>query len=246
MPSETVTAKANSPAEKPQTSPDAAGSTSKETPVTFTKEQVDKSVRDAKAEWFRQSKKDVDEAVTKAREEQAVSLKEHAARISELEAELDEAVSGDADKSEILKIKRELRSEQTKIKADRETLTQTQAERDKEWADHQTEIQAARSEAFALIAWDVADEYDGSDAVKLKTICERAKNLTEEFAREMAATLWTKKTEVKKPLVEGTPDPGGTGGGANTWESIRDAYSKNPNDPTIKAQYMEARRKRGI
>ena len=250
MPSETTTAQANSPAEKPQTSPVAAGSTSKDTPTTFTKEQVDKSVRDALAEAGRKHKVEVEAAVVKEREAQATSLKESVARIADLEAELDEAVSGDADKSEILKIKRQLRNEiavkEQAVANKEKALAETQAQREQEWQAHEAEIQAARSEAFAITAWDIADEYEGGDAVKLKAICERSKNLTEEFAREMASTLWVKKSEVKKALVEGTPDSGGTAGGSNSWESIRDAYSANPNDPTVKAQYMEARRKRGI
>jgi hypothetical protein len=246
MPSETTTAQPNSPSEKTQTSEVTKGSTSIETPVTFTKEQVEKSVRDALAEAGRKHKADVEAAVTKAQESQKATIEEHLSRITELEADLDELAKEDGDKTEILKLKRELRSEKDSLSKDRKTYQTEKEAHDKEWQEHETEIQEARSERFALVAWDIADEFEGGDAVKLKTICERSKILTEEFAREMAATLWTKKSEVKKPLVVGTPDPGGTAGGANTWESIRDAYSATPNDPAIRAQYLEARRKRGI
>ena len=248
---ETGTTQTNSPPATAQASSDAVGSTSPETtPITFTKDQVDqekqKAVRDALAEAGRKHKAEVETAVTKAREIQQATIQEHVERIAQLEADLEQLAGDDADKSEILKLKRELRSEKDTLKTERQTLAEQKEAHDKEWTERQAELAAARSENFAVVAWDVADQYDGGDAVKLRAICERAGNLTESFAREMAATLWVKKTDIKKPLVEGTPDRGGTAGGANTWESIRDAYSANPNDPAIKAAYMDARRKRGI
>jgi hypothetical protein len=247
MPSETTTAQPHSPAEKPQTPVEKEGSTSQA--ETFTKDQVDelrqKAVREALAEAGRRHKTELESAVTKAQETQAATIKEHVNRIAELEDDLDKLAGEDADKTEILKLKRELRAEKDALRKDRDSYKAEKESHDKEWEEHQTEIKEAKSEKFALTAWDIADEYDGGDAVKLKDICEDAGQLTEEFARKMAGRLWTKKSEVKKPLVEGKPDAGGTQGGSNSWESIRDAYTANPNDPAIRAQYMEARRKRG-
>ena len=245
--SETPTVEANSPAEKPQTSPEAEGSTS---PETFTKAQVEelskKAVRDALAEAGRQHKAERETAVAKALENQAATINEHVERIKELEADLDQLAENDGDKSDILKLKRELRSEKDKLSTERRSYETEKEQHEREWQERQAEIATARSEAFALTAWDIADEYDGGDAVKLKDICEDAGQLTEEFARKMANRLWAKKSEKKpEPLVEGKPDAGGTQGGANSWENIRDAYIATPNDPQVKAQYLEARRKRG-
>jgi hypothetical protein len=247
MPSETTTAQPNSPAAKPQTSEVTKGSTS---PETFTKEQVDelqkKAVRDALAEAGRQHKTERESAVAKALENQAATIKEHVDRIKELEADLDVLSKDDTDKSEVLKLKREIRAEKDSLAKDRDSFKTEKESHDKEWQDNIETIKLAKSESFALTAWDIADEYEGGNAVQLKEICEDAEKLTEEFARKTAARLWVKKTEVKKPLVEGKPDNGGTQGGASSWETIRDAYSANPNDPVIKAQYLDARRKRGI
>jgi hypothetical protein len=254
MSSETITTTENSPAVKPQTSTEVTGSTSES--ETYTKSQVEelskKAVRDALAEAGRKHKTEIESAITKAQETQTATIKEHVDRIAALEADLDEMAKDDADKTDVLKLKRELRAEKDSLKKDRDSYKQEKESHDKVWEEHQTTIKEAQSEKFALTAWDIADEFEGGDAVKLKDICEDAGQLTEEFARKMAGRLWTKKTEIKKPLVDGKPDPGGTQGGANSWESIRDAWIKNQQehptnpDPVLTAQYEEARRKRGI
>lgn len=57
----------------------------------------------------------------------------------------------------------------------------------------------------------------------------------------------TKKDEAEKKAKLGTRDSStSTGGGQGNWESIRDAFNKNPTDPLISRTYLEARRARGI
>lgn len=57
----------------------------------------------------------------------------------------------------------------------------------------------------------------------------------------------TKKEEAEKKARQGMRDTAtSTGGGQADWVSIRDAFNKNPTDPTIRTTYLEARRARGI
>ena len=56
-----------------------------------------------------------------------------------------------------------------------------------------------------------------------------------------------KKEEAEKRAKSGTRDTStSTGGAQGSYEVIRDAWIKNPNDPGTRAAYLEARRARGV
>jgi hypothetical protein len=218
---------------------------------TYTQDEVDKLL----SERHRGLNKQID-SLTKERDtlktevtKRESEIQEHSTKIKALESDIDELNESSPDSAEMTKLKRQLRNEvaeREKAIKDKESALKAEREtHEKEWEEKSERLKKMELEEFSITAWDVADLYTGGDAIKLKTLCERAGNLTEDFAKQIAETLWTKKSETRKPLVEGTPDAGGTQGSGNSWESIRDAYIKTPNDPRVHAAYMKARRDRG-
>ena len=214
---------------------------------TFTQEQVDKLLGEV------QGKKDKTIAsLTKERDtlksqlEEVTTQAQQATELrKELEKDLDAAVSDNSDQSEILKLKRELRTavvaEKDAIRKKEKELIDQKESHDKEWESRQSEITLARSENLAIIAWDIAEEYQGGNAEVLKGLCEDAGQLTEEFARKSAARLWPKKTEIPNPLTEGKPDPGGTSGGADEYKIAREEFIKDNFNPEKRNRWLIAK-----
>ncbi len=239
---ETNTSTQDAPQTTGQSSDAQDGSTSTQ---TFTEEQeklVQKRLSDALAEQGREQKTKLDAAVAQAREAERASFKETQDRVAALEQKLDALEKAGGDDAVISQLIKDTRKELDEAKSERENLRKEKEAHDAEWQKKQEKIQAA----FEIELWEIAEKYEGGDANRLKMACEKRDITEAEGARELADIFWTKKSsEESKSLTNGNPDSGGTSGGQKTWESIRDAYIQNPNDPKIKSDYMEARRKRG-
>lgn len=248
---ETKEAVKDSPQVTGQTPEAPKGITSPQPITTYTEEQVKerekKSISDALAEQGRKHKIDLDNAITKERASLAEHLKETKDKIAQLESELDEMSQDDPDKKNLVRKIRALEETETSLKADRKVLDDDKAAHEAEKTSYQEEIARARATNFEIDVWNVAEEFDGGDAVKLKNACDKAKITTLEGARDLASALWTKKTERKsEPLTSGPPDSGVTSGGSHDWKAIMEEYNKNPTDPQVKEAYLKARRQRGF
>lgn len=217
---------------------------------TYTQDEVDKML----SERHRGLNKQID-TLTKERDTLKIevtkkesAIQEHSTKIKALEADIDELNESNPDSADLTKLKRQLRNEiaerEKAIKDKEETLKSEKESHEAEWKEHEAIINEAKLEKFAITAWDVADQYTGGDAVRLKAICEKSGNLTEDFAKQMAETLWVKKSETKKPLVEGTPDAGGTQGGKDALSIARDAWLKDSFNPSKREAYYSLKNQR--
>ena len=197
-----------------------AGSTSKETPKTYTEQDVLKMVSDRLATAGREAKVLETRKAELERREQEIAQW----RTRKEEEEL-EVARGDPDKLNSYQEKKRLRDE-------KEELSKQRREWEQEKLAHEVEIEEARATKREIDIFDIAQEYEGGDAVKLKKLCDTAKITSKEQIREAANTIWEKKG--KQP--EGTPKPkhdsGMTIGGTKDLEGLsrkelyEQAYSK--------------------
>jgi len=91
-------------------------------------------------------------------------------------------------------------------------------------------------------AFEIAEEFQGGDATRLKELAEVMGKSSKEDIRKIAGALWTSKAPAETELKL---DSGLTIGGLSE-ETIRKNYRDNPDDPKAKADYFAWRRKKGI
>ncbi len=248
---ESNTAVKDSPQTTGQTPETPKASTSTQPITTYTEEQVKerekKAISDALAEQGRKHKIELETAITKERASLADHLKETKDKIAQLEIDLDEMSQDDPDKKNLVRKIRALEEAEGSLKAERKTLDDAKTAHEAEKTSYQEEIARAKATNFEIDVWNVAEDFEGGDAVKLKNACDKAKIITIEGARDLASVLWTKKSEKNpEPLTSGPPDSGATSGGSHDWKAIMEEYNKKPNDPQVKEAYLKARRQRGI
>lgn len=242
---ETTESKKGTPPVTGQSSEGKGGSTSQETPETYTKEQTQKLVSDALAEQGRKHKAELDPIVTERDtlkvqiQTKDIAIEDIGNEIKKLQTEIDELAGDDPEKKNLVKKARELREQEQKLKTERTTL-------DADKQVHQEQITLATNTLREISIWEISAEYEGSDPVKLKALCDKGKVTSEEDIREFADTLWTKKpvTPAKSVTPPIKADSGTTIGGSENWEDVRAAYIKNPNNPAIYKRYMEMRKER--
>ena len=201
-------------AEKPATLPQ---------PQTFTQEDVDKAVRDARSAAladvgrFQKESANAMKAALGAQERVNQMVKEEEAR------ELEEA-RGDPDRlsivqerqkrraieSELGKVRLELQEKDTVLQHLQSETTETQRSRLVEQTANRFRVDVARLAKLARYT-------DGS----IEAI--------EDLAKELTA----------KPVL--IPDSGGAIGGTGAWEEVRNAYIKDPRNPEVKRRYLEMR-----
>ncbi len=151
------------------------------------------------------------------------NLTETKGRIEDLEADLTQAIEGNADLTEINKIKRSLRDAkvqaETDLKAKRDAIEAEKkaltAERE-QWATTVAEAQAMK---FEVDVFEVAEEHEGLTSERLKALCEKTGKTTRAEIEDLADTLWVKKegTTLKTSLKG---DSGITTGGGVNWASL--------------------------
>ena len=175
----------------------------------------------------------------KDKDDLTVLFKETKLANDKLTLQIDELASENPDKFNVVKKGRELDEQEQKIKQERQTL-------DAEKQSHQESIKLANETLREIAIWDIVEEFENGDAVKLKTLADTL-NAKNEDLRKIAETLWQPKQ--KKEAIPSMPelklDSGITSGGLSE-ETIRENYRKNPVDPKARADYLAWRRKKGI
>lgn len=197
-------------------------SNSKDTPNITLKEH-EKGIEDAIAQYGDRVKQEKIDPITKERdtfkaqaEEATTTLEETKGRITDLEADLEQAIGEDVDQLDIQKIKKDLRTEREnakkEAKAERDAISELrktlESERE-EWAGTVAEAQTFKFDGELA---RLVDDYDGdvtANFTKLKTACDKAGVKTKEGAEAIAETFLTKKVEEPELL----DDPGVTSGG---------------------------------
>jgi len=208
--------------------------TSDKTSGTFTKDTQDKAVQDALSAAGRDAKSisdkaaEAEEILTNAKKSQADIKAERDQWQKDREEAEQEAVKDDPEALKSLKVR------------------QAQARKESEQSDRQRE-QDARDETLkereeqtrVIKRTQLAAEIAVEKGVDVGTILELAKNDSREAMEAVAAILPPKVD--KKPLKS---DDGTTLGGGASWEEIRAAYIKNPNNPAVYKRYIEAKAER--
>ncbi len=216
IPGETTVVEQGTPLETGQSSDGKDGSTSQQTPGTFTKEQVRKLVSDALTEQGRKHKAEV-EPIVKERDTLKAQiqskdddLKDIATERENLQTQLDELASGDPEKFNILKKDKELRERERELKTGKQAL-------EAEKATHGEQVKLATDTLREISIWEITGEYEAGDPVKLKDLCDTLGTTSEEQIRKAADILWTKKqTESETPEIPPViPYSGKTDGGAD-------------------------------
>jgi len=169
---------------------------------TYTEQDVQKMVSDRLAAAGREAKALETRKAELERKEQEIA--QWRARKEEEELE---AARGDPDKLNSYQEKKRLRDE-------REELTKQRREWEQEKLSHEVEIEEARATKREIDIFDIAQEYEGGDAVKLKKLCDTFKATSKEQIREAAENLWEKKgkqTTQQKVKHDSGMTIGGTG-----------------------------------
>ena len=121
--------------------------------------------------------------------------------------------------------KKALRDREATFKKERLTF-------EKEKLEHQIEIEGARKMQLEIDVFDIAKEYEGGDAAKLKSVCETFDAKTKEQIRKVAGTFWPKATATGKDTTsQKGRDSGVTQGG--TGEKTQE-QSLDERYPTMK------------
>lgn len=225
------------PTPKGQDLPKGAESNSKETPKHYTESEYKKGIEDAIAQYGDRIKKDKLDPITRERDtfkaqvEQVKkeataaldTLKETQDEINSLKEDIESLSETNPDSAELIKLKKELRAAELQVKKDykakeealEELKRTTQAERE-QWAAVVSEAQAMK---LAVDTFEVAEDFEGGDSEKLKSLCEdrieiSGKPMSREDVEKLASRLWNKKskeTEPKEPDI--LNDSGLTSGG---------------------------------
>lgn len=199
-----------SQAQKSTASKVKEGSTSQEQATkTFTEAEAQKMVSDRLAQAGRT-------ATALEKREAAVKEAETAWRAKQDEdqrrrdEEEEEKARDNPDLLSTYQLKRKNRDEAVR-------LAQERADFEKERQSHQEEIESAAEIRREIDIFDISQEYEGADPMKLKTLCETFKTTSKEQIRQAADTIWAKKaagTNEAAKIPRG--DSGRTIGGENT------------------------------
>ncbi len=215
-------------AEKQDSSEGAQGTSEKQEPKllpeTEVEARVQKLVSDRLAQAGRDAKAlEMREAAIRKREEDWQKQQEEEQRRRD-EAE-EEAARNDPDKMSDFKKRVQLREKEAVIaKRERELEQSTLA--------HQAELESAAEIQREITIWDISQEYEGADPMKLKTLCETFKATSKEQIRQAADTLWAKKasgnsTAVKIPKGDSGKTIGGTSlNGLSPAELLKEVQKK--------------------
>lgn len=185
----TPSAKEAPPSGKEKTTP-------KETPQTYTEDQVDKTVQAALTKAGRVAKTLEQREIDIKAHEDAVTAKQEALDAAELER-----VKEDPDALAAYKDKKARKKE-------RDDLAQERAQLERDKAEHAAEIQAAREAQKEITIWQVASAKN-IDPMRLKTLSDKfsieGKEKLEELADEIGSGKTDKQIDVDSGMTTGSP-----------------------------------------
>jgi len=217
----TEEARQGTPQATGQPSAGGTGSTPTGTPRTYTEIEAQKMVSDALAVKGREHKTALD-AITKERDTfktQVEGINTELASLKESSGELEQAIEqlsgNDPEKKKLVALLKE-NSETAR------TLKAAKLELEADKLTHAEEIKMAKDTILETDAWDIASEYEGGDATKLKALAIKAKTTSKEDIAEIAATIWTKKASAEKTsMLSGAPDSGATSGDGIDYDKLK-------------------------
>lgn len=191
--------KGSSPAESGTPGSEGKESPEKEPQKLYTQADLDAMVHAAKSEAGRKAKE-----VERERDNLKTQLSAKEGEIEDIQFEretlqkqIEDLSSDDPKKFDLIQKDKQLRDEQRSLKAGKQAL-----EADKQ--AHQEDIRIATETMREINIWDVASEYEGGDAVRLKALADTMEKNSLEEIRGVAEILW--KPKGTKPKGE---EPGG-------------------------------------
>lgn len=201
------------------------------TPKTYTEDELVKRVSDSLAEAGRKHKLDIASILKerdtfkseasqakKEAENATATLNDTKAGIEALESDLATLSETNPDSADIIKLKKEIRTEKSKLaseaRAEKEALAELRKTLEKERDDFAGEISEARTMKFEVDVVEVAKEFEGGDVARLKTLCEKAGKLKRSEVEDIAAVLWAKKGAKAEDAIVLKTDSGVTNGGS--------------------------------
>jgi len=178
----------------------------------YTQAELDAMLHAAKSEAGRKAKeieqeRDTLKSQLSAKEQEIEDIQSERDSVRQ---QIEELTADDPKKFDLIKRDKELRDEQRQLRAEKQAL-------EAEKQAHAETIRIASETMREITIWDVASEYEGGDAVRLKALADTVEATTEEKIREVANILWKPKgeTERKEPEKETLkPYSGYTEGGA--------------------------------
>jgi len=200
---------------------------------TYTEEEIEeikaKAAQDARVAAGRDAKSlETREAALNAREE---AIKAEEAKIDEIRRQRDAAeladARGDPDKMAAYQAKKNREQEDTDLKAQRGAIKKEREALDRDKAEHEAEIKAARETQLEIEIWKIA-KAEGVDPVELKDTMEDLKLTTVEQAKGLAKRL-NKKPGDEAVEKKSTHDSLLTSGSKGTQEgkTARQIYADN-------------------
>ena len=241
-----------------QTSSGTAGSTSP-TPKTYTEAEHKKGISDALAEVGRKHKTEIEPIIRerdtfKSQAEQANNAVKEAtataemtqSKLTELEGDLETLSDENATAAELAKIRKRIDATEIQLRKDLKVkqdsldeLTKSATKEREQWASTVAEYQAAQ---FEVDLFEVAETFEGGDAQRLKTLCEKTGKKSREDITDLASVLWTKKAENKEPALINDSSVTNGGGGRSKTDIQRDYASSKIN----MGQYIKEMTARGF
>jgi len=191
--------------------PEKAGQVS----PTYSQEEVARLIQEAKHSGRSEGGRDWQKL-----ESEVNSLKDNLADITdereELKARMEELASDDPDKFNLIKKEQDLRARERKYKTDLRDL-------ERKGEAQAGTVKMAQDTLREISINDIASEYMGGDAMKLKDLCDTFSATSDDQIRKVADTLWEKgPQEPSAPPLR--PYSGHTDGG------------KEPGPPTAKGK----------
>jgi septal ring factor EnvC (AmiA/AmiB activator) len=226
-------------------------------PKMYSEEEFLKAVKSANDEKANSGrlKKQVDD-LTKERdtfkkeaEETKSTVEETRTKLTELEDDLTTLADENASAADIAKMKKRIQATEEQLRKDLKAAKDAaEAEKEaarkdrEEWAVTVSEAQAMKFEADVF---EVAEEYDGGDSERLKTVCEKANIRKREDIEGLADVLWKKKAKETKEEPNLLNDSGATnGGGGESFASLArvNTMGMNPKELSEHRSKLEAAR----
>jgi hypothetical protein len=203
---------------KPGLPSDGDKGTSKETPTTYTQEQIDEIVTKAKSDAIAAKS---DELAAAGRDAKSIEVRETAVKAREDANKAEQDRRDAADLAEAQKDPDKLAAYQSK-KAEQDrarNLADGEAQLARDKADHAAAIKASQETDREILIFGIA-QAKGVDLVRLKTLADKLKIEGKEQLEELAKELATGKPKKGDPNFEA--DNALTKGGGSTPERAKD------------------------
>jgi chromosome segregation ATPase len=248
---ETNTAVQDLTSGKPDSTPAVKEGSTSPAPETITRAEAQKLVSDALADAGRKHKAELEPIIKerdtfKSQAEQAQkaadlatsNLNETQENIASLEEDLKTLSETNPDSAEIVKIKKELRAEKSKlnqeVQKEKDALADLRKTLNSEREQFAGVVSEAQALRLAVDTFEVAEDFEGGDSERLKVLCEdrieaTGKPMSREDVEKLAGKLWSKKTAQPKKVEPALlNDSGVTNGGAEeTPQRVRQLFIGN-------------------